>query len=180
MCGRPTTLGAMIGPMIVSPPPYYARVTFTHPAPAHARVALHLPPCQPRAGINTDWSGDKCAMLHKSSSYALLPSPPAQLLASPSARAMQTPVLQPPQPQALLPALPAQPSLKPAAEPVTMGQATHAHVPEPAMANLGFDVAVALFLAVAFAVVRRFILNFIEPPRRSPEHADMVEHETRR
>jgi hypothetical protein len=184
------------------PPPYYGRVTFAHVPPAHARVALQLPPCQPRAGVNTDWSGSKCAVLHYTSSYALLlPSPPTQPPASPSAArtqtlalhppepqaspsapSTQTPVLQPPQPQALQPAPPAQPTPpKPAAEPVTVGQAAHDHVhPEPTMANLGFDVAVALCLALAFVVVRRFILDLIEPPGPSPEQADEVEHETRR
>jgi hypothetical protein len=35
------------------------------------------------------------------------------------------------------------------------------------MGNLGFDVAIGLGLALAFAVVRRFILDMIEPPRPS-------------
>jgi hypothetical protein len=181
------------------PPPYRGRVAFMHVRPNHVPAALHLPPCQPRAGVNADWSAAKCAILHKTSSYALLPSPPAQPPASPSAALTQTPVLQPPQPQAspsaaptqilvlqppqpqphaLQPAPPAQPTPpKPAADPVTVGQAAHDHAhPEPTMANLGFDVAVGLSLAMAFAVVRRFIL----PPRLSPGQADVVEHETRR
>jgi len=126
------------------PPPY-----FTQPPPA--RVAVHLPRCKPHAGINTDWRGNKCAMLHKNySSYALLPAPPTQ-------------------PQASLPAPPAQPTPpKPAAEPATVGQAAHGHAnQEPAMGSLGFDVAIGLGLALAFAVVRRFILDVIEPPRPS-------------
>jgi hypothetical protein len=140
------------------PSPYYGRVRFTNPPPAHARVAGHLPPCKPHAGINTDWSGEKCAVLHKSSSYALLPAPPAQSQAS-----QPTPSAQP---QASQPAPPAPP--KPAADPVTVGQAAHDHVhQEPAMSSLGFDVAIGLGLALAFAVVRRFILDMIEPPRPS-------------
>jgi hypothetical protein len=140
------------------PPPYYGRVRFTNPPPAHARVAVHLPPCKPHAGINTDWSGDQCAMLHKSSSYALLPAPSAQPQAS-----QPGPLAQP---QGSQPALPAPP--KPAADPVTVGQAAHDHVhQEPAMSSLGFDVAIGLGLALAFAVVRRFILDMIEPPRPS-------------
>src|SRR5206468_501565 len=83
------------------PPPYYGRVTFTHPPPARVRVALHVPPCKPHAGVNTDWSGNKCAPLHKNSSYALLPAPPAQPQVSLSAP--------PAQPQASLSAPPAQP-----------------------------------------------------------------------
>jgi|SRR5580704_162718 hypothetical protein len=162
------------------PPPYYGRVRFTNPPPAHARVAVHLPPCKPHAGINTDWSGDQCAMLHKSSSYALLPAPPAQPQASQPAPPAQSQASQPApsaqpqasqpgplaQPQGSQPALPAPP--KPAADPVTVGQAAHDHVhQEPAMSSLGFDVAIGLGLALAFAVVRRFILDMIEPPRPS-------------
>jgi cell division septation protein DedD len=57
---------------------------------------------------------------------------------------------------------------KPGADPVTVGQAAHDHVhQEPAMSSLGFDVAIGLGLALAFAVVRRFILDVIEPPRPS-------------
>jgi hypothetical protein len=181
------------------PPPYYARLTFTHPPPAHARVALHLPPCQPRAGVNTDWSGSKCATLYNSS-YALLRGPATQPLvspsvaptqklvlqppepqASPSPSRTQTPVLQSPQLQALQPAPPPQPAPKPAADGVIVGQAAADPVhPEPAMAHLGFDVAVGLSLALAFAVVYRFILELAEPRRPSPEQADGVEHEMRR
>jgi hypothetical protein len=169
------------------PPPYYRRVIFTHPAPAHARVALQLPPCQPHAGVNTDWSGDKCALLHRNSSHALLTSPPAQLVESQSVPATQTPVaqnsvarapvlqppqapaLQPPQSQALQPAPATRPVLpKPAAEPVTVGQAASDHVrPESVMANLGYDVAIGLCLILAFFVVRRFILDLIETERPS-------------
>jgi hypothetical protein len=151
------------------PPLYYGRVRFTNPPPAHARVAVHLPPCKPHAGINTDWSGDQCAMLHKSSSYALLPAPPAQPQASQPAPPAQSQASQPAplaQPQGSQPAPPAPP--KPAADPVTVGQAAHDHVhQEPAMSSLGFDVAIGLGLALAFAVVRRFILDMIEPPRPS-------------
>jgi hypothetical protein len=35
------------------------------------------------------------------------------------------------------------------------------------MGSLGFDVAIGLGLALAFAVVRRFILDMIKPPRPS-------------
>jgi hypothetical protein len=152
------------------PPPYYGRVRFTNPPPAHARVAVHLPPCKPHAGIKTDWSDDKCAMLHKSSSYALLPAPPAQQpQASQPTPPSQPQVSQPAplaQSQASQPAPTAPP--KPAADPVTVGQAAHDHVhQEPTMSSLGFDVAIGLGLALAFAVVRRFILDIIEPPRPS-------------
>ena len=162
------------------PPPCCGRVRFTNPPPAHARVAVHLPPCKPHAGIKTDWSDDKCAMLHKSSSYALLPAPPAQSQASQPAPPAQSQASQPApaaqsqasqpapsaQPQASQPAPPAPP--KPGADPVTAGQAGHDHVhQEPAMSSLGFDVAIGLGLALAFAVVRRFILDVIEPPRPS-------------
>jgi hypothetical protein len=169
------------------PPPSYRRVIFTHPAPAHARVALQLPPCQPHAGVNTDWSGHTCALLHRNSGYALLTSPPAQLVESQSVPATQTPVtripvapapvlqppqapvLQPPQPHALEPAPAAQPiSPKPAAEPVTVGQVAPDHVhPEPVTANLGYDVAIGLCLILAFFVVRRSILDLIETERPS-------------
>jgi hypothetical protein len=138
------------------PPPY-----FTQPPPA--RVAVHLPRCKPHAGINTDWRGNKCAVLHKNySSYALLPAPPTQPQAS-----LPAP---PAQPQASPPVPPAQPTPpKPAAEPATVGQAAHDHAnQEPAMGSLGFDVAIGLGLALVFAVVRRFILDMIEPPPPRP------------
>jgi hypothetical protein len=142
------------------PPPYY-------PAPARVRVAVHLPPCKPHAGVNTDWSGNKCAPLHKSSSYALLPAPPQASLSAPAVQPHASLSAPPAQPQASQPAPPT-PS-KPAAEPVTVGQAAHDHVAQAsAMGNLGFDVAIGLCLALAFAVVRRFILDMIEPPRPSP------------
>jgi hypothetical protein len=147
------------------PPPYY-------PPPARVRVAVHLPPCKPHAGINTDWSGNKCAPLHKSSSYALLPAPSAQpqaSLSAPPAQPHASLSAPPAQPQVSQPAPPAQPTpSKPAAEPVTVGQAAHDHAAQAsAMGNLGFDVAIGLVLALAFAVVRRFILDMIEPPRPS-------------
>jgi len=153
------------------PPPYYGRVTFTHPP--RARVAVDLPRCKPHAGVNTDWSGNKCAPLHKSSSYALLLAPPAQPQASLPAPPLQPPASQPAlpaQPKTSQPAPPAQPTPpKPAAEPATVGQAAHDHATQAsAMGNLGFDVAIGLGLALAFAVVRRFILDMIEPPRPSP------------
>jgi hypothetical protein len=76
---------------------------------------------------------------------------------------------------------PAQPTPpKPAADPVTIGQADHDHVHlKPAMANLGSDVAIGLCLAIAFALVRRFILDLIEPTRPSLERGGVVEHKTR-
>jgi hypothetical protein len=275
------------------PPPSYGRVRFTIPPPAHPRVVIDLPPCTPRAGINTDWSGNKCAPLHDDSSYALLPAPPAHpqvwqpappaqpeasqpappaqsqapapsadlppctphagintdwssnncallhdsssdagLPAAPAqpqmsqpapparsqapAPAAQPQVSQPApptqspapapaaQPQASQPASPAQspapapsaqpqasqpappvqsqapaPSAqpkasqpappappKPSADPVTVGQAAHDHADQASvMSSLGFDVAIALGLALAFVVVRRFVLDMIEPSR---------------
>ena len=153
------------------PPPYYGWVTFAHPP--RAQVAVDLPRCKPHAGVNTDWSGNKCAPLHKSSSYALLPAPSAQPQASLPAPPLQPPASQPAlpaQPKTSQSAPPAQPTPpKPAAEPVTVGQAAHDHAPQAsAMGNLGFDVAIGLGLALAFAVVRRFILDMTEPPRPSP------------
>ena len=65
------------------PPPYHGRVIVTHP-PAKARLTLPssppLPPCTPRGGINTDWSGNKCAILHEGPSQPLAaqPAPLAQ------------------------------------------------------------------------------------------------------
>jgi hypothetical protein len=140
-------------------PPPYGRVTFAYPPPARVRLAVHVPPCKPHAGVNTDWSGNKCATLHKSSSYALLPVQPQASLPVP-------PTLLPPASQPAPPAQPTPP--KPAAEPVTVGQAAHDQVSQASsMDNLGFDVAIGLGLALAFAVVRRFILDIIEPPRPS-------------
>ena len=164
------------------------RVTYTHPPPAHARVALHLPPCQPRAGVNTDWSADNCAKLHRNFSYTLLPSHPAQSPGSLQAHRRRCSASNEPPgvpatatSSAAASAPPAQPTPpKPAADPVTIGQADHDHVHlKPAMANLGSDVAIGLCLAIAFALVRRFILDLIEPTRPSLERGGVVEHKTR-
>jgi hypothetical protein len=132
------------------PPP---RVTFTHRS---ARVAVHLPPCEPHAGINTDWSGGKCSVLHKYySSYAMLPAPsPTQPEAPQPAPSPEAP--QPaPSPEASQPAAPAQQTPPtPAAEPVTVGQAIHDHVhQEPAVGISGIDVAVSFGLAFAFVAI---------------------------
>jgi hypothetical protein len=157
------------------PPPYNGRVAFMQPPPARARVAVHLPPCKPHAGINTDWRGNKCAMLHNNySSYASMPTPPAQPQASLPAQPQASPPAQPqasqpapPQTSQLVP--PAQPTApKPAADPVTVVQAARDDVhQESAMGSLGFDVTIGLGLALVFAVVRHFILDMIEPPRPS-------------
>jgi hypothetical protein len=73
------------------PPPYHGRVIVTQP-PAHARLTVPSPPppppCTPRGGINTDWSGNKCAILHEG---------PSQPLA---AAAQPAPQAQPPPPEA--------------------------------------------------------------------------------
>jgi len=36
------------------------------------------------------------------------------------------------------------------------------------MSGWGFDIAIGLGLVLAFALVRWFILDLIDPPRRSP------------
>jgi hypothetical protein len=164
------------------PPPYHGRVTFTHPPPAHARVAVQLPPCQPHAGTNTDRSGNSCAALHNSSSYALLPAPPARPQASqpvPSASPQTSQPTSPAQPHASQPT-PSQPAPpappqgsqpsppKPAADPVTVGQVAPDHVhQQTVLSSLGWDVAIGLGLALAFVVVRRFVLDLIEPSPRA-------------
>jgi hypothetical protein len=87
-------------------------------------------------------------------------------------------VLQPPQHQALQTAPAAPP--KPALDPATLGQVASDHVrPEPALANLGFDVAIGLGLILAFAVVRRFILDLIEAQRPLLEPTDANRREAR-
>lgn len=122
---------------------------------------MHLQPCKPHAGINTDWSGNKCAIHHNSSSYALSSAADAPG-ATPSVAAIT----------------PAPPN--PSADPVTVGQAAHDHVhQEPTMSSLGFGAVIALGLALAFAVVRRFILDMIESPDRRFEQHDAVGHETK-
>ena len=59
------------------PPPPHSRVTFT-PPPARARPSVDLPPCKPHGGVNTNWSGNKCAELSESSSLSVQPTPVAQ------------------------------------------------------------------------------------------------------
>jgi hypothetical protein len=59
------------------PPPPHSRVTFT-PPPARARPSVDLPPCKPRGGVNTNWSGNKCAELSESSNLSVQSTPVAQ------------------------------------------------------------------------------------------------------
>ena len=54
------------------PPPPHSRVTFT-PPPARARPFVDLPPCKPHGGVNTNWSGNKCAELSEGSSLSEQP-----------------------------------------------------------------------------------------------------------
>jgi hypothetical protein len=118
------------------PAPQHRRVIFTPPpttVTTSARSSLELPPCKPHGGINTDWSGNKCAELSERSSPVMLPAPAAPL---------QPPKLN---------------------DPGTVDQTVQSDSPPSSMTNsLIFDVAIGLSLAVAFVVVRRAILNMTE------------------
>ena len=104
------------------PPPPHSRVTFT-PPPARARPFVDLPPCKPHGGVNTNWSGNKCAELSESSSLSVQPTPVAQQ--------------QPPKQD----------------DPATADQAVQPDNqanPSSMTDNLGFDIAVGLGLVLAF------------------------------
>jgi hypothetical protein len=127
-------------------PPPHSQVTFTTP-PARARTSVDLPPCKPRGGVNTNWNGNKCAELSESSGLSVQPAPLAQQ--------------QPPKhddrttaDQTVQPDNPAHPS---------------------SMINtIGFDIAVGLGLVLAFALVRRAVLDMIEKPGQEFERDDAV------
>jgi hypothetical protein len=135
------------------PPPPHSRVTFT-PPPTRARPFVDLPPCKPHGGVNTDWSGNKCAELSESSSLSVQP---------PVLSVQPTPVAhqQTPNPDA----------------PATADQAVQpdnqAH-PSSMTDNFGFDVAVVLGLVLAFALIRRAVLAMTEKPEQEFERDDAV------
>jgi hypothetical protein len=134
------------------PPPPHSRVTFT-PPPARARPFVDLPPCKPHGGVNTNWSGNKCAELSESSSLSVQPTPVLSVQPTPVEQQ------QPPKHD----------------EPATADQAVQpdnwAH-PSSMTDNLGFDVAVGLGLVLAFALVRRAVLAMTEKPVQEFERDD--------
>jgi hypothetical protein len=136
------------------PPPPHSRVTFT-PPPAPARPFVDLPPCKPHGGVNTDWSGNKCAELSESSSLSVQPTPVPSVQPTPVAQQ------QPPKHD----------------EPATADQAiqpdNQAH-PSSMTDNFGFDVAVVLGLVLAFALIRRAVLAMTEKPEQDFERDDAV------
>jgi hypothetical protein len=139
------------------PPPPHSRVTFT-PPPARARPAVDLPACKPHGGVNTNWSGNKCAELSESSSLSVQPTPVLSVQPTPVPSVQPTPVAQQQPPKH--------------DEPATADQAVQpdnqAH-PSSMTDNLGFDVAVGLGLVLAFALVRRAVLALIEKPVQEQE-----------
>jgi hypothetical protein len=131
------------------PPPHLGRKAVGQP-PAHARLTVELPPCKPQAGINTDWSGNKCALRE-----------------GPNQGALPTPQTRPEAPQTRQQAPPAK------ADAGTVAQASggnHAST----VGTIGFDVAVALSLALAFVVVRRTVLDLFGDDEREVERGDGV------
>jgi hypothetical protein len=113
--------------------------------PARTRPSVDLPPCKPHGGVNTNWSGNKCAELSERSSLSVQPTPVVQE--------------QPPKHD----------------EPATADRAVQpdnqAH-PSSMTDNLGFDVAVGLGLVLAFALVRSAVLAMIEKPVQDFERDD--------
>jgi hypothetical protein len=136
------------------PPHPHSRVTFT-PPPTRARPFVDLPPCKPHVGVNTDWSGNKCAELSESSSLSVQPTPVPSVQPTPVAQ-QQTPKHD---------------------EPATADQAVQpdnqAH-PSSMTDNFGFDVAVVLGLVLAFAFIRRAVLAMTEKPEQEFERDDAV------
>jgi hypothetical protein len=136
------------------PPPPHSRVTFT-PPPARAQPFVDLPPCKPRGGVNTNWSGNKCAELSESSSLSVQPTPVLSV--------QPTPVVQQQPPKH--------------DDPVTADHAlqpdNQVH-PSSMTDNFGFDVAVVLGLVLAFALIRRAVLAMTEKPEQEFERDDAV------
>jgi hypothetical protein len=145
-------------------------VTFT-PPPTRARPFVNLPPCKPHGGVNTDWSGNKCAELSVSSSLPVQPTPVLSVQPTPVLSVQPTPVpsVQP------TPAAQQQPPKHD--EPATADQAiqpdNQAH-PSSMTDNFGFDVAVVLGLVLAFALIRRAVLAMTEKPEQEFERDDAV------
>jgi hypothetical protein len=144
------------------PPPPHSRVTFT-PPPTRARPFVDLPPCKPHGGVNTDWSGNKCAELSESSSLSVQPTPVPSVQPTPVPSVQPTPVAQQQPPKH--------------DEPATADQAVQpdnqAH-PSSMTDNFGFDVAVVLGLVLAFALIRRAVLAMTEKPEQEFERDDAV------
>jgi hypothetical protein len=109
-------------------------------------LIVEVPPCKPQGGINTDWSGNKCSILPVGAKQSALLVPQAR---------PEVPKMEQSAPQAT--EQPA-PQVKP--DVGTVGQSrTSQSDHAPTFSTLGFDIAVALILALAFVVVRRFLLD---------------------
>jgi hypothetical protein len=170
------------------PPPHLGRKAVDQP-PAHARLTVELPPCKPQGGINTDWSGNKCALREGPNQDALptpqtrpeapqtqQQAPPAKADAGTAGQAgggndasdaLPAPQTRPEAPQTQQQAPPAK------ADAGTVAQASggnHAST----VGTIGFDVAVALGLALAFVVVRRTVLDLFGDDEREVERGDGV------
>ena len=152
------------------PPPHIGRKVVEQP-PARARLTVELPPCKPQGGIHTDWSGNKCA-LREASNQTALPTPQTrpeapnkeqQIPKADAGTSGQTSGNDAsdavPTPQARPEASHTQqqtPNAK--ADVGTVGRSSGENHASMA-ATIGFDVAVALMLALAFVIIRRLVLD---------------------
>jgi len=127
------------------PPPRVVR-TAPAPPPARERLVVELPPCKPHGGVNTDWSGNKC-------STRIVEQVPASLTVTQNQRV----VLTPPQTGPEAPKL-EQPAPQVRADVGTVGREPATGGDDASMfSGIGFYLAVALILALAFVLVRGLV-----------------------
>jgi len=169
------------------PPPHIGRKVVEQP-PARARLTVELPPCKPHGGINTDWSGNKCATRREHSSQVALSTPQTrpeapskeqipkskadagtsgQSSGNDASGAIPTPQARPETSKTQ------QQTPNAKANVGTVGQSSGENHTSMA-GTIGFDVAVALSLALAFFIVRRFVLNLLGDAEPGVERDDAV------
>jgi hypothetical protein len=145
------------------PPRHVARTAVYQP-PVRARLTVELPPCKPQGGVNTDWSGNKCAALRESPLElpTLRPkvsnTPDGGLTSETGAGNNSDAVMPQAGPEA--------PKTQQPAKQVTpeVGVLGQARGDDPStFGTIGFYVVVALLLALALIVVRRIVFAVFGP-----------------
>jgi hypothetical protein len=125
------------------PPPRVVRIA-PAPPPARERLVVELPPCKPQGGVNTDWSGNKCATRY-GEQIADRAASPQRVVLTPPQTGPEAPKLEQPAPQVR-------------ADVGTVGQEPASGGEHASMfSGIGFYLAVALILALAFVLVRGLV-----------------------
>lgn len=152
------------------PPPHIGRKAVEQP-PARARLTVELPPCKPHGGINTDWSGNKCATRREDSSQVALSTPQTrpeapskEQIPKSKADAGTSGQSSGNDASGAVPTAQARPETSKTQQQTPSAKANVGTVGQSSGENhastagtIGFDVAVALSLALAFFIIRRFV-----------------------